>query len=94
MDLQELIQSITPQIYKNIKTSVELGKWPNGLKLTKEQLEQSMQILIAYDSANKPHEERVGYVPKKKQKDACDQVVNTKKESIQKNIEKTIKWKN
>jgi len=94
MDLQELIQSITPEIYQNIKTAIELGKWPNGLKLTKEQLEHSMQILIAYDSANKPHEERVGYVPVKKKKDACDLDVANKKESIQKNTEKTIRWKN
>ena len=61
-----------------------MGYW---VKLSKEQLEHSMQILIAYDNYNKEQDERVGYVPLKKVKDACDA-----KETL-KDTEKPIKWK-
>ncbi|MBT7437671.1 MAG: DUF1315 family protein [Cellvibrionales bacterium] len=88
MEFQQLIASVTPEIYKKLKSAVELGKWANGVKLSKEQLEHSMQILIAYDNYNKEQDERVGYVPLKKVKDACDA-----KETL-KDTEKPIKWKN
>ncbi|MAD58336.1 MAG: hypothetical protein CMK44_07160 [Porticoccus sp.] len=88
MEFQQLLNSVTPEIYKKIKTAVEIGKWANGIKLTKDQIENSIQILIAYDAANKAQGDRVGYVPVKKEKDACDLEANIK------DIEQTIKWKN
>jgi hypothetical protein len=88
MEFQQLIASVTPEIYKKLKSAVELGKWANGVKLSKEQIEHSMQILIAYDNYNKEQDERVGYVPVKKEDDACDS-----KETL-KDLKKTIKWKN
>lgn len=88
MEFQQLIASVTPEIYKKLKSAVELGKWANGVKLSKEQIEHSMQILIAYDNYNKEQDERVGYVPVKKEDDACDS-----KETL-KDLEKTIKWNN
>lgn len=73
MDLQQLIQSITPEIYQNLKRSIELGKWPDGRVLTPEQKENSLQALIAYETLHFPEEERSGYVPPKPQKaEQCD----------------------
>lgn len=65
MGLDKLINSITPDIYESLKKAVELGKWENGKALTKKQVEDSIQILIAYDSKHKPENERVGYVTPK-----------------------------
>ena len=66
----DLIQNITPDIYQNLKTAIEIGKWTDGRRLTKEQRELSMQMLIAYETMNLPPEERSGYITPKKKKGA------------------------
>ncbi len=66
MDFQQLIDSITPEIYQNLKTAVETGKWPNGVALTADQREQSLQAIIAYDLRHRDEQERVGYIHTKK----------------------------
>ena len=35
MTLDELIQSLTPEMYQNLRTAVELGRWPDGRRLEK-----------------------------------------------------------
>jgi|TARA_B110000503_G_scaffold73396_1_gene113377 uncharacterized protein len=92
MDFQKIIELISPEIYKNVQSAVEIGKWPNGLKLTQEQLEHSMQILIAYDAAHKSHENRVGYIPLKKKKDLRTTGIIKENGSTRENIEQPIKW--
>jgi uncharacterized protein YeaC (DUF1315 family) len=72
MDFQQLIESITPDIYSNLTRAVETGKWPDGSRLTPEQREHSLQAIIAYDTRHKAEEERVGYIPPKQQKEPCD----------------------
>ena len=62
MDYQELVASLTPDVYANLKQAVELGKWPDGKKLTKEQQAHCLQAIIAYDAVHKPEQERVGYI--------------------------------
>ena len=49
MDLRQLLSSITPDIYENLKRAVELGKWPDGRALSDEQKALCMQAIIAYD---------------------------------------------
>jgi len=43
MDLKQLLNSITPDIYSRLKLGVEIGKWPDGKSLTSEQKELCMQ---------------------------------------------------
>ncbi len=62
MDFQQLINNITPEIYENLKRAVELGKWPDGNKLTKDQREHCMQAVMAYDLKHKSEEDRVGFI--------------------------------
>ena len=71
MNLDKLINSLTPDMYTSLKTAVELGKWDNGMRLTAEQLQNSMQLIIAYDARFKSEADRVGYVAPKVQ-DQCD----------------------
>jgi uncharacterized protein YeaC (DUF1315 family) len=61
MDLQKLLSSITPDIYQNLKLAVEIGKWPDGNKLSSEQRQLCMQAVIAYEHKNLPPEEPVTY---------------------------------
>lgn len=58
----EAIENITPEIYQNLKLAVEIGKWPDGRKLTQEQKELTLQALIAWEIQNLPEEERIGYM--------------------------------
>ena len=62
MDHQQLLKTLTPDIYENLKRAVELGKWPNGDALTPEQRETCLQAVIAWDALHKPEQERVGYI--------------------------------
>lgn len=70
MDFQQLLSSITPQIYENLKTAVEIGKWPNGEKLSQEQRELSLQAVISYETLHLPPEQRTGFIHQK-QHTAC-----------------------
>jgi uncharacterized protein YeaC (DUF1315 family) len=58
----EMIKNITPQIYQNLKLAVEIGKWPDGGKLTAEQRELTLQAMIAWEIQNLPEDERTGYM--------------------------------
>ena len=57
--LTKLVDQITPSIYDSLKTAVELGKWGNGDKLSGEQLENSLQIVILYEAKNLKASERI-----------------------------------
>ena len=76
-EFQQLIDNITPEIYQNLKTAVEIGRWPNGVKLTDEQRQTSMQAVIAYEIKHLPAEKRTGYKPSSAKKGCKDNQQNT-----------------
>jgi uncharacterized protein YeaC (DUF1315 family) len=65
MNIEDLLKNITPEIYQNLKRAVELGKWPTGDRLSKEQRETCMQAVIAYEHLHLPPESHTGYIPPK-----------------------------
>ncbi len=64
--VKELLDSLTPDMYRQLKQTVELGKWPTGGVLNDEQRSLCMQAVIAYEEKHLPPEERTGYIPPKK----------------------------
>ncbi len=58
----EAVENITPEIYQNLKSAVELGKWEDGRRLTPEQRELCLQAMIAWEAKNLPEHERTGYM--------------------------------
>ncbi|AYC33499.1 DUF1315 family protein [Pseudomonas cavernae] len=58
----EMINNITPEIYASLKLAVEIGKWADGRKLSREQKELSLQALIAWELRNLPEDQRIGYM--------------------------------
>jgi uncharacterized protein YeaC (DUF1315 family) len=71
--LQDIINMMNPEVHMNLKTAIELGKWPDGRKLSAEQIEYCMQAIIAYEQANLPEEQRVGYIDRSGlKKTQCD----------------------
>jgi len=85
MNFEQLLVSINPDIYENLKRAVELGKWPDGRVLTREQRELSLQAVIAYETRHLPEEERSGYIPPKKQD-------GSKTPETDPNTEQPLKW--
>ncbi|TCK09604.1 YeaC family protein [Marinobacterium mangrovicola] len=67
MNFEKMIQAMTPEVYQSLKRAVELGKWPNGERLSQEQRETSLRAVIAYEHArNMPDAERVGFIDRSK----------------------------
>lgn len=62
MDLEALLQAITPEMHANLQRAVEIGRWVDGTVLTGEQRELCMQAMIAWEARNLPEEERSGYM--------------------------------
>jgi uncharacterized protein YeaC (DUF1315 family) len=57
--LTKLVDQITPSIYASLKTAIELGRWGNGDRLSEEQLENSLQMVILYEAKNLKSSERI-----------------------------------
>ncbi|MTD25723.1 YeaC family protein [Erwinia sorbitola] len=50
MELDEMIASMTPDIYQRLVTAVETGKWADGVALTREQKENSLQLVLLWQA--------------------------------------------
>lgn len=78
MEYQRLIESMSRETYQNLKRALELGKWPDGKALSREQRENTMQAVIAWGRLHLEEAERVGYINKKhKEGDVCDEPIET-----------------
>ncbi|WP_370299121.1 YeaC family protein [Pontibacterium sp.] len=62
MTYEELIAAMTPEMHASLKQAVELGKWPDGRRLSDEQRDICMRAVIAYDMEKLPPEARVGFI--------------------------------
>lgn len=68
---QQLLETITPEIYQRMKSAVETGKWDNGIALSDEQKSHCMQAIIAWEHKNLSENERTGFIDRTK-KTACE----------------------
>ncbi len=63
MTVDELIKAMTPDMYRNMKSALELSRWPDGRKLDSDQKVLCMEALIRYeDISDMPAEQRIGYM--------------------------------
>lgn len=82
MDYLNLVENMTPEIYKSLKRSVEIGKWPDGSTLTREQRQAALQAVIAWGQLHLPEDEQVGFIDRgDKAGQECDEP-----------LEKPLKW--
>ena len=63
---EQLLAAITPEIHAQLRRAIELGKWPNGDRLSPEQLEHSLQAVIAWEAQHLPEQDRIGYIDRSK----------------------------
>jgi len=47
-----VVENIDQDTYTALKSAVELGKWRNGEKLTREARESTLQLLMIYEAKN------------------------------------------
>lgn len=71
--LSAMLAALNPDIVAKLKLAIEIGKWPDGRRLTREQVEVCMQAVLAWEIKNLPEHERTGYIDKgSKEGEACD----------------------
>lgn len=69
MTFDEIIQKIDPTIYASLRSAIELGKWPDGRGLSKEQKEICMEACIYYENnSNIAESDRIGFIDRAKVK--------------------------
>lgn len=74
MNIQQMLAMLDSDIVERLKTAIEIGKWPNGIALTKEQRQTCMQAVIAWEHEHVNTTERTGFIDKTKktETEACD----------------------
>lgn len=87
MSFSDLIGTINPEIHEKLKTAVEIGKWADGKRLSKDQQALCLQAIIAYEKENVPENQRTGFIEPKKHQ-ACDST----EPNPNADQEQTIKW--
>ncbi len=88
MDFEQLINNITPDIHSSLKRAIEIGKWPDGARLSQEQRELCMEAVINYEQRFVAETDRVGYIDRGSKADGelCDDDTNNP------NQERPLKW--
>ncbi|MDX1633808.1 MAG: DUF1315 family protein [Marinobacter sp.] len=67
MTYDELIERLDPAVYQSLKRGIELGKWPDGRPVTKEQRAICMEAVLYYERKHDiPEEQRVGYIDRRR----------------------------
>lgn len=77
MNFKNLIEQIDPQLHQRLKTAIEIGKWPDGKALTREQKELCLEAVIAYETNNLPEDQRTGYLDQRCASEAARPDVST-----------------
>lgn len=74
MNIEQILNTLTPEIVEKLRTAVEIGKWENGVALTPEQRNISMQAVMIWEHKHLPEEQRTGYIDRgeKKEDEHCD----------------------
>jgi len=64
MNIAEILNVMTPELYRKFQAAIEIGKWANGKELTVKQKEICMQAVIVYEYNILTDNERTGFVPR------------------------------
>jgi hypothetical protein len=50
VEIEDIIEGMTEDVYQRLATAVELGKWPDGVALTSEQKENCLQLVMLWQA--------------------------------------------
>ena len=70
---KDILAALNPDVVANLKRAIELGKWPDGRRLTDTQKETCLHAVLVWETTHLPEEERTGYIYKstKKEGESC-----------------------
>lgn len=70
---EDILAALNPDVVANLKRAIELGKWPDGRRLTDAQRETCLHAVLVWEMTHLPEHERTGYIHKaKKEDESCD----------------------
>jgi len=64
MDIIELVDTMSEEMYLRLKCAAETGKWPEGTPVDKEQQLSALQITMAYQSKHLNSDQTLSIGPK------------------------------
>ena len=50
MEIAQIVENMTEDVYQRLATAVELGKWPDGVALTQAQKETCLQLVMLWQA--------------------------------------------
>ena len=50
MNISDMAKGLTPEVYQRLQLAAETGKWPDGTQLTEQQHQQTVQLVMLYQS--------------------------------------------
>ncbi len=50
MNIDVLVNTLTPEIYQRLEYGASTGKWPDGTPLSEEQKAQTIQLVMLYQA--------------------------------------------
>lgn len=65
LTFDEIIDRITPDMHANLQRTVQLGRFADGRRLTREQQADLLHTLMAWEAKNLPEEQRSGFLGQK-----------------------------
>lgn len=63
MNPDQLVQTMTPEVYQRLKDSVETGKWLDGTTLSDTQRETCLQAIIMYQAKHLNNDQHMSVGP-------------------------------
>lgn len=91
-DFLTMLNAVDSDIYQRFKTAIEIGRWPNGERLSQEQKSLVMQAIIVYEKNHLAEHERTGYVSRASS--SCETHEHSKqKNDHDKSADQPIRWK-
>ena len=74
MAYQNMAQRLSVAQYEALRQALELGRWPDGRRLTAAQKEHCMAAIIHWEAHHAADEQRTGYIDRgsKQQGQTCD----------------------
>jgi uncharacterized protein YeaC (DUF1315 family) len=68
MSYEDFIAKLTPDVVANLRRAIELGKWPDGRRITDEQRANCMEAVLGWELTHLPEEQRTGYIDRGEKK--------------------------
>lgn len=74
MSYQDFVSNLTPDVVAQLRRAIELGKWPDGRRISDEQRAHCMEAVLNWELTHLPEEQRTGYIDRgeKKAGEVCD----------------------